>query len=195
MARKGPVTTDTSAVALGLAQIRILESAANIGEVHAQGSASDSIGALANTKFMGNTDWFKLESGFPLLEDYSIPIREQASLECAFKQITPYNMALAYGIDPTGGAYAEAHSGEVQLGGRTAAEYVRMEALYTFPNGTNFMDIIFPRAQPTSSVEVDLQEEDAAAVPIIFESKNASSDVVGGHAVWDDKPLGRIAFS
>jgi hypothetical protein len=195
MARKGPVTTDTSTIALGLAQVRVIASASNIGKINPQGVAGDSIGALANTKFMGNTDWFRLESGFPLLEDYSVPIREAASLECAFKQITPYNMALAYGLDPTGGGYALAHSGEVALGGRTAAEYVRMEARYTFPNGTNFMDIIFPRCQPTSSVEVDLQEEDAAAVPIIFESKNASSDVSGGHAVWDNYPLGRIAFS
>jgi hypothetical protein len=195
MARKGPITTDTSTVALGLAQIRILESASNIGEIQPQGAAGDSIGAMANTKFMGNTDWFRLESGFPLIEDYSVPIREAASLECAFKEITPYNMALAYGLDPTGGGYAEAHSGEVALGGRVAPEYIRMEARYTFPNGTNFMDIIFPRAQPTSAVEIDLQEEDAVAVPIVFESKNASSDVSGGDAVWDDKPLGRIAFS
>ena len=125
MARKGPVTTDTSTVALGLAQIRILESAGNIAEIQPQGSASDSIGALASTKFMGNSDWFKLESGFPLLEDYSVPIRAAASLECAFKEITPYNMALAYGLDPTGGGYTEVHSGEVALGGRTAPEYVR----------------------------------------------------------------------
>jgi hypothetical protein len=195
MARKGPVTKDTSTIALGLAQIRILESAANIGNIEPQGVAADSIGALASTKFMGNTDWFRLESGFPLLEDLAVPIREAASLECAFKEITPYNMALAYGLDPTGGAYDEEHSGEIALGGRIAPEYVRMEARYTYPNGTNFMDVIFPRSQPTSATEVDLQEEDAAAVPLVFESKRADSEMAGGHAVWDDKPLGRITWS
>ena len=195
MARKGPVTKDTSTIALGLAQIRILASAANIGKINPQAVAGDSIGALANTKFMGNTDWYRLESGFPLLEDYAIPIREAASLECAFKEITPFNMALAYGIDPTGGGYALVHSGEVALGGRIAPEYVRMEARYTYPNGTNFMDIIFPRAQPTAAVEVDLQEEDSAAVPIVFEAKRGDSEVTGGSSAWDDKPLGRISWT
>lgn len=195
MARKGPVTKDTSTVALGLAQIRVLASSGNISNIHPVGVSTDSIGALASTKFTGNTDWFKLESGFPLLEDYAIPIREGASLECAFKEVTPYNMALAYGLDPTGGSYDEEHSGEIALGGRTAPEYVRMEARYTFPNGTNFMDIIFPRAQPISTTEVDLQEEDAVAVPITFEAKRADSEMDGGNAVWDDKPLGRIAWS
>ena len=195
MARSGPVTKDTSTVALGLAQIRILESATNIADIHSAGVAADSIGALANTKFTGNTDWFRLESGFPLLEDFVVPIREAASLECAFKEITPYNMALAYGLDPTSGGYVDEHSGEVALGGRIAPTYVRMEARYTFPNGTNYMDIIFPRAQAMTSVEADLQTEDAAAVPITFEAKRADSEVDGGSVVWDDKPLGRIAWS
>ena len=195
MARKGPITKDTSTIALGLAQIRILASATNIGKINPQGVAGDSIGALANTKFTGNTDWFRLESGFPLLEDYAVPIREAAALECAFKEVTPFNMALAYGLDPTGGGYALVHSGEVGLGGRTAPEYVRMEARYTYPNGTNFMDIIFPRAQPTSATEIDLQEEDAAAVPIVFEAKAANDDVSGGSPAWNNYPLGRIAWS
>jgi hypothetical protein len=41
---------------------------------------------------------------------------------------------------------------------------------------------------------MDLQSEDAATVPIIFEAKRADSEVSGGNAVWDDKPLGRIAW-
>lgn len=194
MARTGPVTTDTSTIALGLAQIRIIASAANITNIHLASVAGDSIGALANTRFVGNVDWYRLESGYPLIEDYIAPIREGAMLEAAFKEITPFNMALAHGIDPTSG-YAEVHSGEVALGSRVAPAYVRMEARYTFPNGSNYMDIIFPRAQVSASVEMDLQAEDAAAVPVSIESKNASSDVSGGNAIWDSKALGRIAWS
>ena len=194
MARTGPVTTDTSTIALGLAQIRIIASAANITDIHLASVAGDSIGALANTRYVGNVDWYRLESGYPLIEDYIAPIREGAMLECAFKEITPFNMAMAHGIDPSSG-YAEVHSGEVGIGARVAPEYVRMEARYTFPNGTNFMDIIFPRAQVSASIEVDLQAEDAAAVPVSIEAKNASSDVSGGNAIWDDKALGRIAWS
>lgn len=197
MARKGPVTTDTSTIALGLAQIRVLDSSDNIGYTYAVGAAGDSIGALANTKFTGNTDWYKLESGFPLIEDFTTPIREGAMLECAPLEITPKMLALAHGHDITDSPYSSytAHSGEVALGGRSSPDYVRMEAYYVFPNATNTMTIIFPRAQVSANVELDLAPEDAASIPITFESKNASSDVSGGNAVWDDKPLGSIIFA
>ena len=194
MARYGPVATDTSTVALGLAQIRVGSSSDNIAKPGAELSASDSIGSLASTKFTGNTDWYKLEGGFPLIEEFTTPIREGAMLECAFREITPKSLALAHGTDISTGTYT-AHSGEVVLGGRSSPDYIRMEALYTYPNGTNTMTIIFPRAQVSANVEIDLQAEDAAAVPITFESKNASSDVSGGNAIWDDKPLGHIIFA
>jgi len=57
------------------------------------------------------------------------------------------------------------------------------------------MTFIFPRAQVSANIEVDTAAEDSAAVPIIIESKNASSDVSGGDAIWDDKPLGRIVWT
>lgn len=194
MPRTGPVTTDTTAVALGLAQIRVGHSDDNIGDPGLVLTSSDSIGAMANTKYTGNVDWARLESGFPALEDYVVAIREAAALECAFKEITPYNMALGHGIDPTGGGYALPHSGEVALGGRTSPAYVRMEAIYTYPNGSDTMNIVFPRAQITASIEVDLQTEEFANVPIMFEAKRADSEISGGNAVWDDKPLGQISW-
>ena len=194
MARSGPVATDTTTIALGLAQIRVGSSSDNITKPGAELSSSDSIGALANTKFTGNTDWYKLESGFPLIEDYTTPIREGAMLECAFKEITPEHMALAHGDDISGGGY-DVHSGEVTLGSRSAPDYVRMEAVYTYPDQSSTMTIIFPRAQVSANVEMDLQSEDAAAVPIVFESKNASSDVTDGDAIWDDKALGHILWA
>lgn len=194
MARSGPVARNVSSVAIGLMQIRVGPSATHIAQPGPGLTAADSIGALANTKFVGNTDWYKLESGFPLIEDYTVPIREAAALECAFKEITPYNVALAHGIDPSTG-YDDVNSGEVALGGRTAPDYLRVEAVYTYPSGLNYMTFIFPRAQVSASVEIDTAAEDAASVPIIFESKNASSDVSGGNAIWDDKPLGRIQWT
>jgi len=197
MPRSGPVTKDTSTVALGLAQIRVGTSATYIGDIHPQLDSDDSIGALANTKFTSTIDVWKLESGFPLMEDHQIPLREVAALECAFKEITPYNVALSRGIDPTGGGYDTAHSGEVKLGDFDSRDidYVRMEAMYTFPNGTNYMHIIFPRAQPVPATEMDLQAEDAVAVTLTFESKRADSEVSGGSAVWDTMPLGWIKFT
>lgn len=194
MARKGPVTKDTSTVALGLAQIRVGPSATHIGSIHPVLLAADSIGALANTKFASTVDYWRLESGFPLMEDLSIPLREAASLECAVKEITPFNLAMAKGIDPSSG-YTAAHSGEVKLGAMTNPAFIRMEAVYTYPNGTNFLSIVFPRCNVESNLEADFQAEDAVSVALTFNAKQAHSEIAGGSSVWDDKPLGRLVWT
>ncbi len=303
MSRTGPVTKDTSTVALGLAQIRVGASAANIASIDPVLGSSASLGALASTKFTGTVDYWKLESGFPMLEDMTLPIRESAMLECEFKEITPYNLALARGIDPVTGTdtltvsaatvitstntltldiagiaidatygeeglyvmeftsateytlthaesgvmtsdgavaisaveefshdgsntaititgatfltsgtpadgdiihfsvytasstYTDSHSGSINLGAMKAPDFVRMEAVYTYPNGTNTMTIVYPRANCTTSVEIDLQAEDNANVPLTFEAKRADSETSGGNVVWDLMPLGRIVFA
>jgi hypothetical protein len=97
----GPVTVYAQSWALGLAQIRIGDSAGNIASVVPVLGAPKQLGAMANTKYVGNVDFFKQESGFPLNEDGVIPLREGAAFECAFKEITPYNIAIARGLDPT----------------------------------------------------------------------------------------------
>jgi len=301
MSRTGPVTKDTSTIALGLAQIRIGNAATNISNLASVLTSDQSIGALANTKYTGEVSYWKLESGFPLLEDLTLPLRESASLECAFKEISPKNLAIARGLDPSSGSgdmsvsgasvvksanalvvvpanitvadqsyiqdgqytvefttataytvthsteglmtgdggvlistsesfsfdgandaltlaanfvtgtitagdiirfnvfntssdFGDAHSGAIGLGGIQAPKFVRMEAVYTYPNGVNHMYVIFPRANAVSSVELDMQAEDAMAVPITFEAKRADSETSGGNAAWDQFPLGRILF-
>ena len=79
MARYGPLTKDTTTVALGLAQIRVGDSANNITRTKPVLTSSDSIGALANTKFTAAAEYFKLESGFPLMEDTTFPLRDNAT--------------------------------------------------------------------------------------------------------------------
>jgi hypothetical protein len=149
---------------------------------------------MASTRFTSTIDYWRLESGFPLLEDTALALREVARMECAFKEQTPQNWAWAYGIDASSG-YTEAHSGEVALGALSDPTFIRMEALYTYPSGTDYLNIIFPRAQVTASIEADFQAEDAVAVPATFEAKRADSETSGGNAAWDDKPLGRVLWT
>jgi len=195
LTRTGPLTINPQAVALGLAQIRVGVSASNIGTASPALESTDSIGALSGTKFAGKTDYWKLESGFPLLEDYTLPIREACSLECGFKEISMANLALSRGLDPADfDEYEEYSVASISLGGLVAPVYVRMEAIYTFPDNLSQMAIIFPRANIVSSMELDMKAEDAAVVPITFEAKRADSGVLGGSAVWDSMPLGTIVF-
>ena len=193
MARTGPITQDTTTVALGLAQIRVGNSAAYIGQRGAILPVAASIGALADTKFIGNVEYFKLESGYPLIEDASFPLREASALECAFKEVTPANVALSRGLDPDD--FAAAHTGVIPLGTISTPEFIRMEAIYTYPDGTNTMTIIFPRAQVTSTTEITFATEDVAAVPIVIESKSADDSVSGGDKLWNGMPLGMIIWN
>ncbi|MCE5226096.1 MAG: hypothetical protein LLG05_09605 [Porphyromonadaceae bacterium] len=191
LTRTGPLTRNPGAVALGLAQIRVGAAAANIANAAPALLSTDSVGALANTKYVGKADFWKLESGFPLLEDLSIPIRESSQLDCAFKELTVKNIAMARGIDPS---TIDEYDDSIALGGLVAPDYVRMEAVYTFPDAQTQMIIIFPRANVVSSMEIDLKESDAAAVPVSFEAKRADDGVTGGNSAWNSMPLGTIVF-
>lgn len=297
MARSGPVTKDTSTIALGLAQIRVGKSAANINQTQSVLTAADSMGAMASTKFTSNVEYWKLQSGFPQLEDMVLPLSESAALECEFKEITPRNLAIARGLDPfseqdatvvggsantasgttsgdisvdnAGGvvndewtvlftsasavviygknsghigdftdlaveiapdnsgnpyfsipanfftgtwaaddmymftttayqaadtAMTDPHSGSIGLGQMKSPEFIRVESVYTYPNQVNHMYIVFPRANATSSVELDMQTGDNVNPPITFEAKRADSEVTGGDIAWDDMTLGQIYF-
>lgn len=193
MARTGPVTKDTTTVALGLAQIRVGAAATYIADTVPRLLAADSIGALANTKFSGSIDYYRLESGYPLLEDALYPLREAAALECAFKELTPKNIAIARGLSPV--AYTSVHSGQIPLGTIAAPTAIRVEAIYTFPDGTNTMGIVFPRAMAAATIEMEFAQEEPAAVAIRLEAKRADSEVTGGNAVWDAMPYGRMIWN
>jgi len=192
--RTGPVTKDTSTIALGLAKILVGSSSSNISEkTQILDESDDSLGALNSTNFTSNVEYWKLTSGFPQLEDLTLPLSETAQLDCEFKEMHPRNLAYARGLDASTG-YDDAHSGEIALGTIKAPDYVRMEAIYTYPNKSNHMYIIFPRSQVTSSMELSFNAEDNANVPITIEAKRADSGVSGGDAIWDGSPLGRIYF-
>ena len=295
--RTGPITRDASTVQLGLSQIRIGKSASHIATVTPVLTALDSLGALASTAFNSETEYFDLESGFPLSLDATFPMRETNTLECAFKEITPKSLAISRGMDPfadiaaaatilstktiagvhvvddiavtnaggvitdiwtivftgaanykvygritgyvgtsaitsafapdNGGnpyftipanhftgtwaadqeqvfattafvsgtsAYTNAHLGNIPLGTLAAPKFLRVEAVYTFPNPAYSMVIVFPRANITSSLNLDQQPEDAAAITMTIKSMGASEDTTGGNAAWNNMPNGQILF-
>ena len=256
------------------------------------------MGAMAKTALTGDVKYWKMESGFPAMEDITLPLSEAAKLDCEFRELSSKNLALARGIDvfadvdakvvggskvstagtttgvitvtnaggvvadawtvvfatattgsifgkttghvvdfaslssiiaPVNGAnpyfsipanffsgtwagddvysfettpyasgitnYSDPHSGEIKLGTMVAPKFIRMEAVYTYPDGVHTMIIIFPRANITSSLDVKLAAEDSSNVPVTFESKQSGSDTTDGHEAWDSAPLGKIIFS
>lgn len=187
----GPVTKDTSSLGLGLAQIRIGNSATHINTINPALSVSDSIGALTKSQLTLEIEVWKHMSGFPQNEDHSIILSKKASIAGEAEELSPYNLALAAGVDPT--TYSLAHSGEIPLGALNDIPFLRAEMHYTFPNG-NFFIPVFPRAQVMSTVSLDFQSTDNVKIPMTIEAKKASSEVSGGSVLWDTAPLGRIWF-
>lgn len=192
MARTGPITKDPTTIALGLADVRVGVSVTYIGQIAAVLASNKSVGTLANTKFISTVEVYKLLSGYPLLEDAVFPLSEVAAFELAFREITPANMALARGLDPS--SYTDAHKGQIALGNIASPVNIRIEIIYTYPDGTNTMTFIFPRAQITAAIEMDFAPEEPAAVAVRAESKRADGSISGGHVIWDAKPLGLIVW-
>jgi len=186
----GPLTKDPAFLAIGLYQVRVAASAtqtaALISRTDGCLSGEASMGAMAQTKIALEKEYFTHESGFPLLEDSQLPIREKAMLEFAFEEIEGRNMVLASGGDPADG------SGEIKLGAMAQPEYMRVEAWYTYANNARRMIIVFPRAQIVSNLELENQKEEAANSPVTVRATRADSGITGGHANWDNMPLGRI---
>lgn len=192
MPRTGPLVKDPTTVALGLAQIRIGLASTFIGQRAPILAEAASVGGLADTKVVGNVDFFKLESGFPLQEDAIFPLREAISLELSFKEVTPANVALARGLNPAD--YPNVHTGEISFGTMATPVFLRLEAIYTYPDGVNTMKIVFPKMQVAASLEMDFQMEDVLAVPIVCESKRADGAISGGHIIWNGSPLGYVRW-
>lgn len=188
----GPITKDTSTLALGLAKISVLASAANIANPFPAAVAGDSIGAITKSALTLEYEVWKHMAGFPQKEDYNVTLSKTAKIEAEAEELTPFSMALASGIDPT--TYTNVHSGMIPLGALSSIDTIRTEMLYTFPSGTYKMDVVFPRAQVAPGVSADFQAKENIKVPLTIEAKNAESTVSGGHAVWDVAPLGRIWF-
>ena len=92
------------------------------------------------------------------------------------------------------GAFDNPFEGEIGFGAVRQPEKLRIEAVFTFPDGLHGFYVIMPRAHMTSSMELNFAEADEGNIPISIESTSASADVSGGHAVWDDKPIGVLRF-
>lgn len=188
----GPTTSDTSSLALGLAEIRMGASADNIENIHPALASSTSLGSLTKTVFTAEIEVWRHMSGFPQIEDYNIPLSKKAAFEGDAEELNPYNLALALGEDPT--SYTDVHSGGIPLGALNDVPYMRAEMIYSFPDTDYTMETVFPRAQVTGSVSLDFQATDSAKNPMTIEAKRAGSNVSGGNAVWDNAPLGYIWF-
>lgn len=206
MPRTGPVTKAADTVPIGLAKVLINANWVDFFDTRgpALDETADSLGALNSSSFNSEVDYWRLESGFPMMEDKVVPLRERASFELEFKEVHPRNMAIARGADPS--AQNDLHSGEIGLGNLSAPAYVRMEAIYTYPDGVHKMNFIFPRAQVSSSASIGFAQEDNPNVPVTVEAKRADSEVqevidavdsstITDGSTWNDAPLGIIQFA
>jgi len=97
---QGPIIRDSKNIPIGLMQVRIHKSAPYIAQTGAVLTETHSIGGLAKTDFMNSVEFKEIVSGFPEMRATMIPIKESFNIECAFREFSPLNFALAKGLDP-----------------------------------------------------------------------------------------------
>lgn len=85
---------------MGMMQIRVGDSASNIAQVVPVLTAANSLGAMAETKFGNPNELHEFKSGFPERLDKTLPISEDLTVGCTFKELNPFNFALAKGLNP-----------------------------------------------------------------------------------------------
>lgn len=126
---RGPVTKNVAARTLGFLQIRIGKSAANIGINTPVLNAANSIGALASTKISNTREFYKFQSGTPKNVDGQEVMSNVATLECAFLEHTPFNYALALGIDPLSDVDATIAAGNINSSAGTTTGELAVDQL------------------------------------------------------------------
>jgi len=109
---QGPIIRDSKNIPIGLMQIRIHKSSPYIAQTGAVLTATHSIGGMAKTDFMNSVEFKEIVSGFPEVRATMIPIKESFNIECAFREFSPLNFALAKGIDPFADVPATITAGE-----------------------------------------------------------------------------------
>jgi hypothetical protein len=126
------------------------------------------------------------------MEDAIYPLSEIAAMEVAFRELTPANFALARGLNPA--SYPDIHTGRINLGTIVAPIDIRVEMIYTYPDKTNTMTFVFPRAQAVANIDMAFSEKEPAAVAVRLESKRADDGIAQGDAIWNGSPLGYILW-
>jgi len=193
MAQQGPIGVNTSRYQVGLMQIRVTpQSTANIKQSGEILTSSNSMGSLANTTVTFEDNILEHQSGFPQLTDAVIRVGRNASIKCEFDEITRQNIAMALGQNIS--SYTNL-SGTVPIGDLSGVNYIRVEGVITYPDGTTTTAIIFPRALATIDGDLSFSKDGFASASITFKSNIASSDNSAGDVVWNNNPLGIVRFN
>lgn len=193
MAQQGPIGINTSRYQVGLMQIRVTPTTtANTAQSGEILTSSSSIGSLANTSVTFEDNILEHESGFPQLTDAVVRVGRKASIKCEFEELTRQNLALALGQNPS--SYTNL-SGTVPIGDLASVNYIRIEGVITYPDGTTTTAVIFPRALATIDGDLSFSKDGFASASITFKSNVSSSDNASGNVVWNNNPLGIIRFN
>ena len=193
MAQQGPIGINTTRYQVGLMQVRVTPtSAANTAQSGEILTSSNSIGSLANTAITFEDKILEHESGFPQLTDAVIRVGRNASIKCTFDELTRQNIALALGQNPS--SYTNL-SGTVPIGDLSGVNYVMVEGVITYPDGTMTSAVIFPRALATIDGDLSFSKDGFASASITFKANISSSDNASGNVVWNNNPLGIMRFN
>ena len=132
MSANSPTVRDIDAIAMGKFDIRLDSTATYIAQVTAQlTKTAHSIGAIADQAIAGEKEFHQVMHDFPQKSAGTIALSEMFNIEVSPREITPFTLGLAQGLDPFG-VTAAAYS-EIK---HDSAAGTYTEAKLTFPDNT-----------------------------------------------------------
>ena len=173
-------------VALGLGKISIGSSSSHLASTTQALSSTDYFSALTDISFTINKKFKKqvsVKDSIELLQDVFVS-SSTFVISVTFIEILQKTLSYALGGD----------GGSTELGSLLLSDPtdLRVELEYLYPNKTNKLIVILPRAVVTSSMPVSFAEDDNLDVPMTLLAKRVDN-IVGGSS-WDAFPYGRIYF-
>lgn len=97
----GPRLINPDRLALGLMEVRVGPSAANIATTTPVLTSAHSLGALSDATYSFSREYFEYYAQFPRIKSVVIPTQETQTITCSFDEVTPRNLAILQGIDPS----------------------------------------------------------------------------------------------
>ncbi len=146
-------------------------------------SSGDYFSSLVNVSMVTKKESkakYKIVSAIKILEDILITA---SGIDLAIDFIEMSEKALSFSL---GGDGSDTNILNNLMGQGTI---LRAELLFTYPNGSNTMTMVFPKVRVTSSPSFKFESENPMQVPLIF------SVLYCSHINWVADPMGKIIFA
>jgi len=181
----GTKLVDSEKLFFGLAKLYIGDSATNeASDTAVLGSSTYYLSSLVNVAIFVKKEFFssfRLADTIRILENIFL-VSASLDIEVEFIEMTGKTLSYSLGGDGS--------DTNILTNLLDQSSLLRAELVFTYPNGTNTMTLIIPKAKViNAATALEFQSEEPMKVPMILSALYCT------HANWSSEPLGKIIFA